>query len=65
MTFSEAMTAARKEADHATAEAQRQKMAFPDAYTVGYLTASLARAMCDAHDAKVELQRHQSFIRTQ
>ncbi len=65
MTFSEAMTKARKEADHADAEAKRQGMTFPEAYTVGYLTAALALAWTQLADAKVELNRHQTFIKAQ
>ncbi len=54
MTYTEAMTAARKEADHAEAEAKRQGMTFPDAYAVGYLTAALALAWTDLADAKAK-----------
>jgi hypothetical protein len=52
MTFTEAMQAARKEADNATATAKAQGMTFPDAYAVGYLTAALALAWTDLAAAK-------------
>ncbi len=64
MTFTEAMTEARAEAERAQAEAKTQGMD-PQAFTVGWLTACLAGERCRYVNALAELKRHQSFIKAQ
>ncbi len=65
MTLPEAMTKARACADNAVAHAKTIEISHPHAYAVGVLTAELAHTYHELAAAQAEVERHQSFIRTQ